>query len=74
MMKKEIKSGRYRHYKGNFYQVEGVARHSESGEDLVVYRPLYGEQSLWVRPFEMFIEEVEVEGKKQPRFVFVGDT
>ncbi|MGB5444414.1 MAG: DUF1653 domain-containing protein [Psychromonas sp.] len=73
MMKKEIKAGRYRHYKGNLYQVEGVATHSESEEKLVVYRPLYGEQSLWVRPLDMFIEEVEVDGKKQARFVFIGD-
>lgn len=72
-MKKEIKAGRYRHYKGNLYQVEGVATHSESEEKLVVYRPLYGEQSLWVRPLDMFIEEVEVDGKKQARFVFIGD-
>ncbi|WP_372883253.1 DUF1653 domain-containing protein [Psychromonas sp.] len=73
MMKKEIKSGKYRHYKGNFYQVEGIATHSESEEKMVVYRPLYGNQSLWVRPLDMFIEEVEVDGKKQARFVFVGD-
>lgn len=73
MMKKEIKPGKYRHYKGNLYQVEGVATHSESAEKVVVYRPLYGEQCLWVRPLDMFIEELEVAGKKQPRFVFVGD-
>lgn len=73
MMKKEIKPGKYRHYKGNLYQVEGIAMHSENGEKMVVYRPLYGDQSLWVRPLDMFIEEIEVEGKKQPRFVFTGD-
>jgi len=72
-MRKEIKSGKYRHYKGNFYQVEGVALHSESEEEMVVYRPLYGDRSLWVRPLDMFFEEVEVDGQKQARFVFVGD-
>ncbi len=72
-MKKEIKLGKYRHYKGNLYQVEGIATHSESEEKMVVYRPLYGDQSLWVRPLEMFTEEVELDGQKQARFVFVGD-
>ena len=65
--------GRYRHYKGNDYQVEGVATHSESGEQLVVYRPLYGEGALWVRPLAMFIEQVEVDGKRIPRFACLGD-
>ena len=60
--------GRYRHYKGNDYEVLGVARHSETGEELVVYRPLYGERGLWVRPRTMFEETVTVDGKRQPRF------
>jgi hypothetical protein len=51
-----LKSGLYRHYKGKHYEVIGVAKHSETLETLVVYRPLYGEQGLWVRPFEMFVE------------------
>lgn len=72
MMKKEIKLGKYRHYKGGLYVVEDIATHSENEEKMVVYRPLYGEQGLWVRPFDMFMEEVEIEGRKQSRFVFIG--
>ena len=68
-----IKPGRYEHYKGNYYEVIGVARHSETMEDLVFYRALYGERDLWVRPLSMFIEEVEVNGKKVPRFKYVGE-
>lgn len=60
--------GYYRHYKGGRYEVIGVARHSETHEPLVVYRPLYGEGALWVRPYEMFIETVVVDGLAQPRF------
>jgi hypothetical protein len=69
----EIKPGRYRHYKGPYYQVIDVAQHSESGEELVVYRPLYGEGKLWVRPLAMFLEQVEHDGKLQPRFAWVDD-
>jgi cyclomaltodextrinase len=65
--------GRYRHFKGREYQVIGVARHSESEELLVVYRPLYGEGLLWARPLPMFSEEVEHEGVRQPRFAYVGE-
>lgn len=68
-----IKPGLYRHYKGNNYQVMGVADHSETREQLVVYRPLYGEQGLWVRPLSMFIEQVEVGGRAVPRFDFVSE-
>jgi len=64
--------GRYRHYKGNEYTVVGVARHSETDEELVVYRQEYGEQGLWVRPAEMFAETVEVEGRSVPRFEFLS--
>lgn len=64
--------GRYRHYKGNEYTVLGVARHSETHEELVVYRQEYGEHGLWVRPKEMFLESVEVDGQVVPRFRFVG--
>lgn len=60
--------GIYRHYKGALYEVFGTARHSESEEPLVVYRALYGEYGLWVRPLEMFNESVTKEGCTQPRF------
>jgi hypothetical protein len=70
----EPRPGRYRHYKGQDYEVIGVARHSETEERLVVYRPLYGERGLWVRPLAMFIEEVEHEGTRQPRFSYIGET
>ena len=72
-MSNKLKIGKYQHYKGNFYQVEGIARHSETEEKMVVYRPLYGEGELWVRPLSMFNEQVEIEGKSQPRFAYVGD-
>ena len=68
-----IKPGRYRHFKGGEYEVYGVAKHSETGEELVVYRTLYGERGLWVRPLTMFEETVEREGKMQPRFIYIGD-
>ena len=67
-----IKVGKYRHYKGKEYEVIGTAMHSETLEDLVVYRALYGERNLWVRPVKMFLEEVEVDGKKMPRFEYAG--
>ena len=67
-----IRLGRYRHYKGKEYEVIGVARHSETLEEMVVYRALYGERGLWVRPRGMFCEEVEVGGRKMPRFESVG--
>lgn len=60
--------GRYRHYKGGEYEVVGVARHSETLEPLVVYRPLYNATGLWVRPYAMFFESIEVDGRLQPRF------
>lgn len=66
-----IQAGLYRHYKGNHYEVYGVARHSESEDELVVYRALYGEYGLWVRPLSMFVETVEINGVLQPRFAFV---
>lgn len=68
-----IPRGRYRHYKGNFYEVIDVARHSETEEEFVVYRTLYGDFSLWIRPLAMFTEQVEVDGVSQPRFAFVGE-
>ena len=60
--------GRYRHYKGGEYEVVGVARHSETLEPLVLYRPLYNDSGLWVRPYDMFFGDVEIEGRRQPRF------
>jgi hypothetical protein len=64
----EIQPGRYRHYKGNEYTVLGVARDSETLEELVVYRQEYGERGLWVRPAVMFAETVEADGRIVPRF------
>ena len=61
-------AGRYRHYKGGEYELIGVARHSETLEPLVVYRPLYGEGGLWARPHAMFFGVVEIDGRTQPRF------
>lgn len=66
-----ITAGRYRHYKGKEYQVIGVATHSETAESLVVYRTCYGDHSLWVRPLDMFMETVEVDGEPQPRFALI---
>ncbi|QDP01386.1 DUF1653 domain-containing protein [Thalassotalea sp. PS06] len=63
-----IPAGKYQHYKGAFYEVMHVARHSETEEEHVVYRTLYGDMSVWIRPLSMFIEEVEVDGAMQPRF------
>ncbi len=67
-----IKLGRYRHYKGGEYEVIGVARHSETLEPLVVYRPLYNQTGLWVRPYGMFFEQVEINGRLQARFAPIG--
>lgn len=67
-----VRSGRYRHYKGKDYTVIGVARHSETEEDLVVYRQEYGDHGLWVRPQSMFLETVELDGQTRPRFQYVG--
>jgi len=66
-----VAPGRYRHYKGEDYIVLGVARHSESEEELVVYRQDYGERGLWVRPKTMFLEMVKLEGKIMPRFELI---
>ena len=72
----QIKLGKYQHYKGQFYEVIGVAKHSETFEDLVVYRALYesekfGNNALWVRPLQMFLETIEVDGKEILRFKYV---
>jgi len=68
----EPEKGRYRHFKGAEYEVLEIARHSETLEEFVVYRALYGEQGLWVRPRAMFLEEVDVQGISQPRFTRIG--
>ena len=64
--------GKYKHYKGNEYEVLGVANHSETLEKMVVYQALYGEKEIWVRPLYMWDEEVEVNGKTVKRFEFIG--
>ncbi|HBK46747.1 MAG TPA: DUF1653 domain-containing protein [Xanthomonadaceae bacterium] len=64
----EIAPGRYRHFKGGEYEVLGVVRSSETLEPLVLYRPLYGDRAMWVRPYAMFVEDVLVEGVPRPRF------
>lgn len=68
-----IKLGRYRHFKGKEYEVLGVARHSETEEELVVYRVLYGDFGLWVRPVSMWNETVERDGKTFRRFTYIGE-
>ena len=67
----KIRPGRYRHFKGNEYEVIGVAKHSETLEPMVVYRALYGEGGLWVRPAAMWNEQVEREDYSGPRFVYI---
>lgn len=69
----EIKPGRYRHFKGKEYEVLGTARHSETLEEMVVYRALYGEHGLWVRPAAMWNETVERDGRTFQRFTLIGD-
>jgi cyclomaltodextrinase / maltogenic alpha-amylase / neopullulanase len=70
----ELKRGRYRHFKGNEYEVVGVARHSESLEEYVIYKPLYESMSeYWIRPLAMFLETVERDGTVLPRFEYIGD-
>ncbi len=73
-----IRPGKYRHYKGNLYEVTGLVRHSETLEELVLYKALYvseqfPETTFWVRPKSMFTENVTIDGKLQPRFAFVND-
>ena len=68
-----IKIGRYRHFKGGLYRVEGIARHSETLEEMVIYRAEYGERGIWVRPKEMFLETVCVKGETVSRFAYIGE-
>ncbi|HCT65670.1 MAG TPA: DUF1653 domain-containing protein [Lachnospiraceae bacterium] len=69
----KIKTGKYRQFKGNEYCVLYVARHSETLEDMVVYRAMYGDQDVWVRPLSMWNEEVECDGKRLKRFTYIGE-
>ena len=69
----EIKPGKYRHFKGNEYEVIGLANHSETMEPMIVYRALYGEHGLWVRPASMWNETVERDGKVFQRFTYIGE-
>ena len=68
----ELKKGKYRHFKGNEYELIDIAHHSETMEPMVVYRALYGEQGLWVRPASMWTEIVERDGYRGPRFQYIG--
>ena len=68
----ELKPGKYRHFKGKEYELIGIAKHSETMEELVVYRALYAEQGLWVRPAAMWTEQIERDGYRGPRFQYIG--
>lgn len=72
-MEKELRPGRYRHFKGREYRLIGLARHSETLELLVVYQALYDDQALWVRPAEMWLELVEKDDQMVPRFTYIGE-
>ncbi len=69
----KVKIGKYEHYKGKQYEVIGIAKHSETLEYLVVYKALYGNYDLWIRPLEMFLEKIEADGKQVPRFKYIGN-
>ena len=69
----EIKTGLWRHFKGNLYRVHGFALHSETGEEMVIYQALYGQRGIWVRPASMWLEKVEREDYSGPRFIWVGE-
>ena len=69
----KLQSGIYKHYKGNFYEVISTAQHSETEEWMVVYKALYGDKGMWVRPYEMFMEKVEVDGMMVSRFELIKE-
>lgn len=73
MLSMELKIGLYKHYKGNMYEVLMTARHSETEEWMVVYKTLYGDFSIWVRPYDMFVERVEVDEEFVQRFEYIGE-
>ena len=72
-MDNEIKTGKYKHFKGNEYEVLYIVTHSETGEKMVVYRALYGDFGIWVRPLSMWNETVERDGKTYKRFEYIGE-
>lgn len=72
-MTKNLKLGVYEHYSGKQYDVIGVARHSETLENMVVYRARYGENEIWVRPYDMFLETVEIDDNEVPRFKLIKE-
>ena len=72
-MSETIKPGRYRHFKGKEYEVLYIATHSEAREEMVVYRALYGERGVWVRPASMWNEVIERDGKTYRRFTYIGE-
>lgn len=72
-VKSEIKLGKYRHFKGNEYEVLAIAHHSETLEEMVVYRAIYGDHDIWVRPVSMWDETVERDGKTYKRFTYIGE-
>ena len=69
----ELKKGIYEHYKGNKYEVLHTARHSETEEWMVVYKTLYAEEGIWVRPYSMFVETVEIDGTQVERFKYIAN-
>lgn len=69
----ELQPGRYRHFKGKEYELIGIGTHSETMEPMVIYRALYGEQGLWVRPLSMWSEVIRRDGYEGPRFIYIGD-
>lgn len=69
-----LKLGIYKHYKGNLYEVSAIARHSETEEELVVYKALYGDRGTWLRPLDMFCEDVVIDKETLPRFEFIEDS
>jgi len=68
-----LKLGKYQHYKGGLYEVLGTAIQSDAEEEMVVYKALYGDSQLWVRPLSEFLEEVDIKGEKKPRFVLINE-
>ena len=69
----KIKLGKYRHFKGGEYEVLGIAKHSETQEEMVIYRALYGEREIWVRPASMWNEQIQKDGKTFSRFTYIGE-